>query len=356
MEDFQSKEFHRYNPSFRDVAVTWSGLARTEVPASTAPGELVEGKVLDYSSADIDSAFEDTYVRQDRPVLLANFTENLALASKWTDDYFGSLTPQPLIELGSVSGQRTYSSDSKLRIPIREYVNCRDRFRDHYMVGWRYEDDSSHLNRDYTLPTFHPKDIIELLPRKFRFNRRWIFMGIGGQCSDLHYDCFRSAAWIMMVRGEKILRMVSPIHEHLIEAGESLFDESVLQRLISCGVDVIQFHLYPGTIMYLPASWLHQIKNIQDNLMVTGCFAAPHQATTVLPQIRDLVFKDAEPMDNSMQRLLTVLKADRLSPEARYLLEKELRRIEAQVDSLAHSRELLRRLVDGQGSLAAVDQ
>lgn len=266
------------------------------------------------SSAISQEKFNEIYFNNTKPIQLCGLDLSMPLYHKWTFDFFKKFGSNFLCQVGdNLQDPATITR----KLSISEYINtiqqgdvCP------YMIGWSYQKDCPELDEDFSLPNVQPQDFITMLPKHLQFRRRWIFFGKKGLESDLHIDCFCTSAWILMARGSKTFRGISPLHQQDIAMGSSLFDPMVVEQLSQKKIEIHEFKLTPGTILYIPTGWIHQIRNEDDNIMVTGGFTADKHVFRFFNNFHEFILRDSRESEEIYHHYLkNILEPQSLSPQ-----------------------------------------
>ena len=250
--------------------------------------------------------FNHYYFEKNRPLLVTNINRTMPLFNKWCFDYFKEIGETIYCQVGDDLANPT---NITRKITIKEYVSLieSNEFCP-YMIGWSYQKDKPLLDDDFFLPQFMPEDFINTLPRALQFRRRWIFFGKKGISSDLHVDCFSTSAWILMAKGIKTFRALSPLDHDKISMGTSLFDDEVLSKLHLQNVNVFECTLAPGTILFIPSGWIHQVRNEENTIMVTGAFSAETHVFRFYNNLHDQISKDVHECEEAFNKYANRIK------------------------------------------------
>jgi len=289
--------------------------------------------------------FNHLYFEKNIPIMLTGLSKTSAAYTKWSFQFFQEMGERFSFPVGD-DLQNPTKITRKMNVgdyakQLKESSTCP------YMIGWSYQKDIPELDQDYSLPKIHPEDFISTLPKHLGFRRRWIFLGKKGNNSDIHIDCFSTSAWILMIKGQKTLRTLSPVDRHKVQMGTSLFDEEYLQKITKEGVKVIEFTLKPGTIMYIPSGWVHQIRNDDDTIMVTGGFSSETHTIRFYPNFLETVSKDVVDSEAIyLEYLKSVVKTNSFrSSETTQALQEDLQRTEKWIKQLQEKSSLYNKML-----------
>ncbi|HHS7465075.1 TPA: cupin-like domain-containing protein [Salmonella enterica] len=253
--------------------------------------------------------FEETFFNKTQPVQYANLNSDMPAYKKWSFEFFKARCSDVLCQ---VSDNLEDPANITRKISISEYIDLMKN-GEHcpYMTGWSYQKILPELDDDIFFPKFHPDDFIDRLPKRMQFRRRWVFFGKKGINCDLHIDCFSTSAWLLMIEGQKTFRAISPLHRHHIEMGSSLFNEGIVSHLDKLNVEIFEFTLTPGTILYVPTGWVHEIRNDTDNIMVTGGFTSRQHAIRFYKNYHSYISRDSNESDIAFNDYLEALTEDK---------------------------------------------
>jgi hypothetical protein len=292
--------------------------------------------------------FNEIYFTNTTPVQLTDLDKTMPIFKKWSFDYFKEIGKNFMCQ---VSDNLNEPAKITRKLPISEYISLiQSGEKCPYMIGWSYQKDFHQLDEDFSLPKIQPFDFINTLPRHLQFRRQWIFFGKKDINSDLHIDCFSTSAWILMAQGTKTFRGISPLDRHHIDMGSSLFDEQVIAYLNEKRVAILEFKLTPGTILYIPTGWVHQIKNEEDNIMVTGGFTSDKHVFRFFHNFHETILRDSR---ESEQIYLTYLnkfidQPQTLSPEVIDSIERDLNLTQMRIEELHQKIGVYKTLLSGR--------
>lgn len=227
--------------------------------------------------------FRRNYLDKNQPVLLKGLVQNWKAMSRWNTDYFKEKAPNLEVEIreyATLESPILGKPYRKIKMLLKDYLqyweelgtSARHCKRNLYLAEWNFSSHAPFLLEDFETPEFFSFDWINELPAHLRFGRRWIFVGHPGVHTPIHTDTFASSAWLAMIMGSKHVRLIEPIHSAKITKGMNLFDHNTLNELRASGVDVLDAIISKGDVLYIPGEWLHQVNNIDKNIMLTENF------------------------------------------------------------------------------------
>jgi histone arginine demethylase JMJD6 len=154
-----------------------------------------------------------------------------------------------------------------LTVPIREFYaqvaagRPRAYLRDYY-IGDRFGDLETVIYSTLALESW-----LLMLPGKARPRWFWLFIGADGTGSELHLDIMGSAAWNIVLEGEKHWRLMSPA----VSVSRGLLSEDYLDLPeVSGKAEIVTVIQKPGDALMVPSGWLHEVRNTGLTTAVTG--------------------------------------------------------------------------------------
>lgn len=285
-------------------------------------------------------SFEENYFCRTRPAQFFGLDENMPAYKKWSFEFFKEKGKNIFCH---VSDDLNEPAKITRKISIEEYISLLEKGEEcPYMTGWTYQKFLPELDNDINFPKWHPEDFINRLPARMQFRRRWVFFGKKGINCDLHIDCFSTSSWIMMIKGQKTFRAISPLARHHINMNVSLFDEKVVKHLNALDVEILEFKLTPGTIMYVPTGWVHEIRNDSDNIMVTGGFTSKQHAIRFYKNYHSFISVDSNESDKAYNSYLEGLKWSEynISDEVKNSIEEEMEYTNYRINLLMERKKL----------------
>lgn len=289
--------------------------------------------------------FENVFFNKTLPVQYFNLDGNMPAYKKWSFNFFKEHCQGMLCQ---VSDNLDEPANITRKIPIPEYIDLiKNGEKCPYMTGWSYQKSLPELDGDIYFPKFHPDDFIDLLPSRMQFRRRWIFWGKKGINCDLHIDCFSTSAWLLMIEGQKTFRAISPLHRHHINMNASLFDEKIVIHLDQLNVDILEFTLTPGTILYVPTGWVHEIRNDTDNIMVTGGFTSKQHSIRFYKNYHSYISRDSFDSDITFNNYLENLSKSglKISREVKNSIEEEISYTKEKIELLQKKQKLYESMI-----------
>ncbi|WP_208439234.1 cupin-like domain-containing protein [Bartonella tribocorum] len=285
-------------------------------------------------------SFADRFFDKTLPVQYKNLDMGMPAYTKWSFDFFKERCVGIYCQ---VSDDLSDPSKITRKIPIAEYIDLvQNDLAAPYMIGWSYQKHAPELDQDINFPAFHPNDFISRLPQNMQFHRRWIFFGKKGINCDLHIDCFSTSAWLIMIRGQKTFRAISPLQRHEISMTASLFNEETVTDLANKHIDILEYVLTPSTILYVPTGWVHEIRNDSNNIMITGGFTAQQHAIRFYKNYHAYISKNSYESDLVFVDYLNQLNRSEitLSEEVRDSIHEELAYTQEKIQLLKQKEKI----------------
>lgn len=104
---------------------------------------------------------------------------------------------------------------------------------------------------------------------------RFVYMGPQGSWTPYHADVFRSYSWSVNVCGRKKWIFTPPGHEEYLRdhlgniaydlQSSDLFDRKMYPNS-PCKAKLIEVVQEPGTVIFVPSGWYHQVWNLEDTI------------------------------------------------------------------------------------------
>lgn len=216
-----------------------------------------------------------------------------------------------------------------------------------YLAEWNFVNDAPCLLDDFSVPEVFLPDLIDELPEQVRFGRTWLFFGEPGCSTGLHRDTFSTSAWLAMVSGRKLIRLVAPdVADHL-EPGDSLWSPDTTTRLAgSAGATLLEVELDAGETLYIPSDWYHEVRNPERNLMVTANFVEPRSALPFLSHFEARLTEPLGPLRRLRNEHARSFYGEGVAPEGPYgpqFVRRQLAWVDEAIDPLLEYRALLAR-------------
>lgn len=234
------------------------------------------------ASAITAEAFRVSYVARQIPLLLRGLTSAWPARHKWSAAYFRERLGDLLVPVRDYSpaaaGGRLYING---QMRLSEYLDYWEALpsqgggaadRNLYLAEWNFVQQCPELLEDFATPDYFLPDWMDQLPEDVQFGRVWLFIGQPSTHTPAHTDTFGTSAWLSMVSGTKAVRLVSPAESLKVPRGTDFFAPGAEEDLLRLGVDVLEAIITEGDTLFIPGRWLHQVRNLDKNIMVTKNF------------------------------------------------------------------------------------
>lgn len=106
----------------------------------------------------------------------------------------------------------------------------------------------------------------------------WLFVGGDGTGSPMHLDVMNSAAWNIVLEGEKHWEILPPA----LGVDQGFLPRSLLsQPGVSRSREIVTFVQRPGDLVLVPSGWCHRVLNVGKTVAVTGNYVADENSALV---------------------------------------------------------------------------
>ncbi|ESO82238.1 hypothetical protein LOTGIDRAFT_170151 [Lottia gigantea] len=210
--------------------------------------------------------FNTEYFTQQKPVLIQGGAKISPAFDLWTDDYFLKQDLQKPVNISVETLKKEVRGQNMLEMDFKEFVKIYPNST-YYMVD--------------LVPEFIQKDLV--LPFSLQcpdlmgggIDEVIMWLSGGGTSSVVHSD--PSDNLNCVYRGTKDFIIVDPLkYGELVpfdseDQSHSLLDVDKADYVKYPGLAKVEFihaHLEPGDCLYIPASWIHQVRSYNINLAV----------------------------------------------------------------------------------------
>ncbi|AKH65232.1 MULTISPECIES: cupin-like domain-containing protein [Photorhabdus] len=225
------------------------------------------------------------------PILLKGVTLDWAAHWRWTWKFFSGMQEQKLA-LSNASGE------FEVEVPVCEYIQAlksgEGKLASLYASGWRFFEQNSDMLKDFSEPVQVVDDLLQSIPEKLFKPLLWIFIGADCSGTALHYDALETHAWLAVIEGKKRLALHPPAcwdHEYEQQRAQAL---QVLEKRCDKGV-WYYLEVNKGDLLFIPATWWHEVANEGPTISLTRNFASPEIAHQVANCARTLEFHQLLP-------------------------------------------------------------
>ena len=139
-------------------------------------------------------------------------------------------------------------------------IEEKDRFD--YIAGCEFLEKAPALLNDIDIdsPLFR-ENYLNRMPKGIKFPQSTLFVGNSITFSPLHTDSFFVTSTLTVIKGKKIVRIVSPEYSNMVENGMDLFNKTTINKLIEKEVTVWEGEVLPGEVVIFPPGWWHCVRN-----------------------------------------------------------------------------------------------
>jgi histone arginine demethylase JMJD6 len=179
---------------------------------------------------------------------------------------FKQLLPDSLMKYGCQIVKAEVNSKPDVAITISDILSAlssgqpRVYLRDLTLASWRPE------LLQLVPPSIAELDWLKILPEKVRPKWTWLMIGTRGTETRLHIDTIYSAAWNLLVTGQKHWRFYPPtwsLNQGYLPALPQALAETSEDECFA----VTQL---PGDLIYTPTGWAHEVFNAEGSISLTG--------------------------------------------------------------------------------------
>lgn len=230
-------------------------------------------EVRDPDNLDIEN-FSKHFLAK-KPVKIRGLTEFWPAKHKWNAAFFRERYGELIVPVRKYQAAAYEKIHMKLATYL-DYWNRRENLAPEedrlYLADWEISRQKTPLTEDFSTPNYFDQDLLNTLPKELKFGRTWIFIGHPEVSTPLHQDTFSTSAWLAMMQGSKVIRLVPPQYGDAFNEKSSLFEESTLKRLFEQNIPVFEVIIEAGDTLYIPGKWFHEVRNRDNNIMLTQNF------------------------------------------------------------------------------------
>lgn len=163
------------------------------------------------------------------------------------------------------------------------YMKANDDDSPLYLFDTYFELDelSAELLSHYSVPSYFPEDLLNLLDPDERPSYRWFLIGPKRSGTVLHIDPLHTAAWNTLLKGRKRWVLFPPsfkksqllpssshdIHEQ--EAIHYFLDQLPVIKQAHPDYPVYEVMQEAGDTLFVPSGWWHAVINVEDTVAIT---------------------------------------------------------------------------------------
>ncbi|MBS9434099.1 cupin-like domain-containing protein [Photorhabdus hainanensis] len=225
------------------------------------------------------------------PILLTGVTLDWVAHRRWSWEFFAGMKEQKLA-LSNANGE------FEVEVPVCEYIQAlksgEGRLANLYASGWRFFEHNPDMLKDFNEAIPAVGDLLQSIPEKLFKPLLWIFIGADCSGTALHYDVLETHAWLAVIEGRKRLALHAPAcwdHEYEQQRAQAL---QVLETRCDQG-EWRYLEVNKGDLLYIPATWWHEVVNEGPTISLTRNFVSPEIACKVANCARALEFHQLLP-------------------------------------------------------------
>lgn len=210
-----------------------------------------------------------------KPIKILGLTDLWPAQQKWNEQFFREMYGELIVPV------RKYQTSTyeKIHMKLASYldywtsIDNLNSVQDHlYLADWEISRQQTPLLKDFSTPIYFHSDLLNELPKELKFGRTWIFIGHPHVYTPLHQDTFSTSAWLTMMQGSKIIRLVPPQYGVSLNKNSSLFEKTTLDSLSEKNIPIFDVTIEEGDTLYIPGKWFHEVRNVNKNIMLTQNF------------------------------------------------------------------------------------
>ncbi len=210
--------------------------------------------------------FISKYASVGKPVIITDAMKGWNAMKKWSFDFFHS-------ECGSIECFVKEDEDKiKKLMTIADYIDyitCEKNDKRLYLANWSISCYPQLLD-DYKDPIYFPNWLARLprkLLKKYELDSPELFIGHKDTSIGLHKDSLNGSAWLGMVKGKKQIIIFAPDQEQFLYNGKvNVFNPDLEKFPLYAKANPVKFIIESGEILYIPPSWWHHVKNIENSI------------------------------------------------------------------------------------------
>ena len=216
--------------------------------------------------------FLEKYYAKNTPVILTDLISDWPALSLWTPEHLKQKYGHVLVNIQVGRESNSLYEEEKERhnkiIPLGDYVDMvlsGGETNDYYMVPFNGNIYKKELHGLFEDIKMFPEYLGSIEPAKFSF-----WFGPAGTITPVHFDLINT--FLAQVYGRKRVRLVSPNQTHLLYSYKTWFSPIDLEKP-DCdryprfeNVKILETILEPGEVLFLPATWWHQVKALDISI------------------------------------------------------------------------------------------
>lgn len=295
---------------------------------------------------------DDSFIKEELPVILKGGCKSWAAYSKWTVDFFSTVYGNVAVPMSNYRKDPYQAAQTKPDMKIREYLKSAldiasgksNENQDLYSAGWFFCKGYCELLKDVTVPPCFQDNWADRVQRVIHFDTRSILFGHPKVDSPLHTDSFFVSTWFAMIKGQKRMRLVAPEHTQHVHNGFDVYDEAKVNELSAKGVPVYDCVIEEGDVVWFPPGWWHHVKNDTFTISLTTNFVSRYHFLPFEQQVRATLIKPLLNLARVKEECVQDLSAFEYSAKAvndSYFVRNEAKYVSHFQSELAKTERLL---------------
>lgn len=206
-----------------------------------------------------------------QPVVLKNITKDWSAHKKWSLPYFKKMYGGTEVSVSDYG----LTGSPKTKMPLSKYIDYLNdglsrKPEKLYLSNWQAFKDIPELLNDISPIQIFERDWLDESSSPEMF---WIFLGHENAEIGLHVDVGCTSAWLTMIQGKKLFRLINQDVIHTIESLDRnrIFEDAYIEEKIKSG-RVFEAFLEAGDTIFIPSGWWHAVRNIDVTIAVTRNF------------------------------------------------------------------------------------
>lgn len=237
--------------------------------------------VVDYATTSRES-FINSYEKASKPCIIKNIPQ----IDQWkaTDNWQFHLLKERYKKCYFTCG---FDQDNKdLFVRLDNFLDYMENNQDDsplYLFDTYYELDkeTEELLTDYTVPTYFPEDLLNLLPPEVRPSYRWFLIGPERSGTGIHYDPLSTSAWNTLLQGRKRWILFPLLQASATTLRCSTTPMEPINYFVDHLPSLLQAHpewdyyeaiQQPGETVFVPSGWYHAVLNLDHTIAVTQVY------------------------------------------------------------------------------------
>lgn len=235
------------------------------------PNEIPSKKLMEFIKADIDIYSYCQYLKT--PLLITDIFEVFPSLEKWTPEFLENKIGNSMVKVNTSETNVFVDYHQPLEINLRDYskkINLENRNPEENLY-------LSALNIDQTFPDLKSDIKFDSLLPQEKLGLKWLWYGPKGNTTGLHYDSFDN--FFMQLYGHKRWILSEPNSTLNLHPRSSLSKRPAISDFNpqkpnfdkfpkAYNVEFYDLMMNPGTILYIPSFWWHQVESCSAAISV----------------------------------------------------------------------------------------